>query len=138
MGNLRIVLLALLLTLSLACSAMALGNGIVIVKVGHGTYASGVAIQNDGKILISASSFFADQGRSILIRRNADGSTDQSFGHDGMVTTGFPDHYIESEGMALQPDGKAVLAGRIVPMNRKDKSSGRTNDDVVVVRYTPD
>jgi len=122
----------------MASSAVALRDGIVIVKVGNGTYASGVGIQKDGKIIASASSFFADQGRSILIRRNADGSPDQSFGHDGMVTTGLSNHYIESEGMALQEDGKAVIAGRVITMNENNELSGRTNDDFVVIRYTPE
>jgi len=61
MGKIKIFLLALLLTLSMASSAVALRDGIVIVKVGNGTYASGVGIQKDGKIIASASSFFADQ-----------------------------------------------------------------------------
>jgi uncharacterized delta-60 repeat protein len=138
MGKIKIFLLALLLTLSSASSVMALGDGIAIVKVGNGTYASGVEIQKDGKILVSAASFFANQGRSILIRRNADGSPDQFFGHDGMITTGLPDNYIESEGMALQGDGKAVIAGRVIPINEKNEFSGRTNDDFVVIRYTPE
>jgi len=138
MGKIKIFLFALLLTISMARSAMALGDGIVIVKVGNGTYASGVGIQKDGKIIASASSFFADQGRSILIRRNADGSPDQSFGRNGLVTTGLSNHYIESEGMALQEDGKAVIAGRVITMNENNELSGRTNDDFVVIRYTPE
>jgi len=139
----RLLLLSISLLVSGLSSAFAQApvlpsDGVVIVKVGNGTYASGVEIQKNGKILVSAASFFADQGRAILIRRNTDGSLDQSFGHDGMVSTGFPDHYIESEGMALQEDGKAVIVGRVIPINRKDKFTGSTNDDFVVIRYTPD
>lgn len=132
MGRIKIYLYALLVALSLTSLAMAKGSGIVTVKVGNGTYASGLEIRKDGKILVSASSFFTNQSRSIIIRRNADGSLDQSFGHDGMVTTSLSNNYIEAENMALHGDGKAVIAGRVIPINEKNQFSGSTNDDFIV------
>lgn len=134
---------ALLMMGSLASSAMAQGDsilprGVVIVKVGDGTYVSGVAIQKDGKILVSATSFLDNQGQSILIRRNADGSVDRTFGKAGMVTTELPGFYIQPNGMALQEDGKTVIAGRVIPLKEKNKWTGRTSDDLWVIRHNPD
>ena len=137
-----IIFLVMLISLSPAGAAVAkeaapLPLGVVIVKIGSGAYASGVAIQKDGKILISASAFRENQGQAILARRNADGSPDQTFGKAGIAVAGLPGHYIRSDGMVLQEDGKAVLAGVAIPLTR-DKWSGSSNDDFLVIRYNPD
>jgi uncharacterized delta-60 repeat protein len=137
-------LFVMILMGSLVCTVMANAQetpqpsrGVVIVKIGNGTFASGVEIQKDGKILISASSYVDNQGQSVLLRRNADGSPDQSFGKAGMVVTGLSGFYIHTEGMALQEDGKIVLTGRAIPLAR-NKWSRRSNDDFLVIRYNPD
>ena len=142
LGKPIILLLALLLSWSMVSTAMAQEvalppRGVVTVKIGDGTHASGIAIQKDGKILISASSFLDNQGQSILVRRNADGSPDQAFGKAGVVSTGLTGFYIQTEAMALQEDGEVVLAGKAGSINR-DKWSGRTNYDFLIIRYNPD
>lgn len=67
-----------------------------------------LAFQPDGKILIGGKfTSVAGQTRGGIARLNADGSLDATFA--GPVFLGFPNATIES--IALQPDGKPVIAG---------------------------
>ena len=71
-----------------------------------------VILQSDGKILVAGSSFIGNDKIS-LIRLNTDGSLDTSFSSDGKVTSN--DNYFIEEGysMAIQPDGKIIVAGTV-------------------------
>jgi uncharacterized delta-60 repeat protein len=75
--------------------------------------ANAVVVQPNGKIIAAgeAGPFFA------LARYNSDGTPDASFGGgDGLVLTDFPETDFDSaNALALQPDGKIVLAGRAWP-----------------------
>ena len=66
---------------------------------------SGV-LQPDGRIVAAGS----DAGTAMLVARyNMDGSLDPTFGGDGQVTvTG---SFVDVQAVALQPDGKLVIAG---------------------------
>jgi uncharacterized delta-60 repeat protein len=70
----------------------------------NGEFASGLALQGDGKILVSGS---ATDGSSSLVRYLPDGSLDATFGTGGQVQT----PSFVAAGLALQADGKAVVAG---------------------------
>ena len=69
---------------------------------------SGVAIQSDGKIV--AAGF--DGANFALIRYNANGSPDTSFGTFGKVTTDFSGGADAAAYIAIQADGKIVAVGR--------------------------
>jgi uncharacterized delta-60 repeat protein len=112
--------------------------------------ADAVVVQADGKLLVGG----VAAGRFALTRYNPDGTTDQSFGTDGRTTTLFsytstflenPDgvHYILDSwtqwafytaiaGIALQPDGKFVVAASDHTL---DLSSPL---DLALARYNPD
>jgi len=67
-------------------------------------------VQPDGKIL-AAGRFGNNTGQKIaLVRYNSDGSLDTSFNDTGIVVTAIGENSGAS-GMALQPDGRIVLAG---------------------------
>jgi uncharacterized delta-60 repeat protein len=70
---------------------------------------SGMALQADGK-LVMVGGTFTD---FILARFNADGSVDRSFGVEGKVTTDMGSGLRQEEALAvaIQPDGKIVVAG---------------------------
>lgn len=77
------------------------------------SYADGnsVAVQRDGKIVVAG---YADVGgvdRFALVRYNSDGSLDTSFNSNGKVTTAVGTGTCKGEGVALQDDGKIVVAG---------------------------
>jgi len=87
--------------------------------------ARGVAVQPDGKIVVAGSSWTGLSSDFSLVRYNTDGSLDTTFGTDGRVTTDFDSSYDEAYSVAIQPDGKIVLAGQ-------------TQFDFGVIRYNPD
>jgi uncharacterized delta-60 repeat protein len=90
--------------------------------------ANAVAIQPDGKIIVSGSSAgptLSSPWVLALARLNPDGSPDNSFGAAGKVTTAFGAVGENAAGLVLQPDGKIVQAGW--------SSDGNT----LLVRYNP-
>ncbi len=79
-----------------------------------GSWARGVAIQADGKIVAAGGSAVGSGGDSefALARYMPDGSLDATFGGDGRVTTDWTidvDDY--AFALAIQADGKIVAAG---------------------------
>ena len=84
------------------------GDGILTTEQDE---ASGIAVQPDGKILVSGKT-------NALARFNADGTLDQSFGAGGLtgalgagLTFERDEVTIRSVALSLGPDGTAVVAG---------------------------
>ena len=81
---------------------------------GWDDFVSGLAVGADGKILLAGR---ATNGGSAsdydfaLARYNSNGSLDSSFGSGGKVTTDFSSTRDLPQTMAVQPDGKIVVAG---------------------------
>jgi uncharacterized delta-60 repeat protein len=76
-------------------------------------YASGVAVQGDGKIVAagSAGRRYNRSGKFALARYHADGTLDATFGRDGRVTANFTSRDDYAYEVAIQADGKIVVAG---------------------------
>jgi uncharacterized delta-60 repeat protein len=92
-------------------------------------YANGVAVQSDGQILVAGYSDQSTTGNDFtLARYNANGSLDTSFGSGGKVTTDFGSLDDRATGVAVQSDGKIVLAGYSF-------QSGSNSLDFAVARY---
>ena len=74
--------------------------------------ARAVALQPDGK-LVAAGIAPGDGGNGdfALLRHNADGSVDPTFGTDGRVTTDFGIAYDRVNALVVQPDGRIVAVG---------------------------
>jgi uncharacterized delta-60 repeat protein len=93
-------------------------GGKVVTPAGSSAFvnsqaaATGVAIQADSKIVVGGWFFDGIQSNFVACRFNSDGTLDAAFGTGGKVTidvsAGFND---ECYAIALQPDGKIVLAG---------------------------
>ena len=78
----------------------------------YGDYAKSVALQPDGKIVVAGNFHLGGGlGDFALARYNPDGSLDTGFGSAGKVTTDFGG-IDDAFSVALQPDGKIVVAGR--------------------------
>jgi uncharacterized delta-60 repeat protein len=110
------------------------GTGRPIVQFGHRSEAFAVAIQPDDKILAcgyaqSGATPVSDSSQFAIARLNTDGSLDTTFGSGGKVTTDFLGHNAFAQGVAIQPDGKIVLAGEA--QSSSDLSSG----DFALARY---
>lgn len=111
----------------------AFGNGgIVLTNVLPGREAgSAIAVQSDGKIVVAgtASEFPFGTENFAVVRYNTDGSLDNTFGTNGVVVTDFATSS-GTVGIAIQPDGKIVVAGTVLGPN--------ATDDFGIIRYMPD
>jgi uncharacterized delta-60 repeat protein len=88
-------------------------GGMVTTAIGvSNDYAYSVALQADGKIVVAGHSYNGANDDFALVRYNADGSLDASFGVGGKVTTAFGSAGDFGYSVALQSDGKIVVAGR--------------------------
>ncbi|HVE56119.1 MAG TPA: FG-GAP-like repeat-containing protein [Pyrinomonadaceae bacterium] len=81
------------------------GDGRVILS--EVNYGGGVAIQNDGKILITGRA----NERLIVARLNTNGSFDSAFGMNGIAV--FPNESSIDDGqkIVVEPNGKILVAG---------------------------
>ena len=88
-------------------------NGKVTTDVSTGSdVANAVAIQADGKIVVAGSADVSPKGKSFaVVRYNADGSLDGTFGTGGKVITSFGSQSDEAFAVVVQADGKIVLGG---------------------------
>lgn len=102
-------------------------DGILTTSIGVGdNEAYALAIQSDGKIIVAG---ISNNGSSIdftLVRYNTNGSLDNTFDTDGIVTTDIATNTNEAFSLALQSDGKIVVVGN---------SYNGSDFDFAVVRY---
>jgi uncharacterized delta-60 repeat protein len=89
------------------------GDGKVTTSFSAGDdVGSGIAVQSDGKIVVVGTSDNLS-GTSVfaVARFNVDGSLDNSFSGDGMVTASFLAGNDVGSGIAVQSDGKIIVVG---------------------------
>ncbi len=102
-------------------------NGVRLTDFsGNNDEVYGLLIQPDGMLVAAGYSNNGTANTFALARYSSTGTIDAAFGNSGKVTTalGNPDAYGIS--VALQTDGKIVVAGR---------ANGATNIDFAVARY---
>ncbi|MCB0766435.1 MAG: hypothetical protein KDB95_04415 [Flavobacteriales bacterium] len=104
-------------------------EGLLLVDVGSGysDYATAIAVQADGRIVTTG---WARSGTDFdigIVRCTASGVLDASFSGDGKLTLGYGTNNDGGEAVALQPDGRILVAGHT--------NSGQ-NVEVVVARLT--
>jgi uncharacterized delta-60 repeat protein len=106
------------------------GDGRVLTNFSSNNYdaAYALALQPDGKIVAAGYSTDSSNHDFALARYNADGSLDPSFGQEGKVTTPIGSSYDFGYALALQPDGKIIVAG----------SSYNDNSAFALARYNTD
>src|SRR5213080_4030233 len=105
-------------------------GGTVITSIGtDGTGASALVLQSDGKLVAAGTT--TNDGSAYdftLVRYNANGSLDATFGTGGKVTTPVGSGGDYADALLFQPDGKLVAAGNTQGSDR----------DFAVVRYNAD
>jgi uncharacterized delta-60 repeat protein len=80
----------------------------------RGASAAGVAFQADGKIVVAGSAAGLGTGAVFALARYiTDGTLDGSFSGDGRQTADFSDSQDGGNAVAIQPDGKIVVAGHM-------------------------
>ena len=102
-------------------------NGILITSMGsEGADCRAMAIQKDQKIILAGSSYSNNNSDFALARYNSDGSLDTSFSSEGKLITPVLNDYDFGWAVAIQSNGKIVMAG----------SSNNGNDnDFALVRF---
>lgn len=91
-----------------------------------------VAIQTDGKIVIAGETGLYPGSRIdfAILRYNSDGSLDSTFGNGGVVKTDFYNDDDRVKALAIQTDGKIVVAGYA--------SNNAIAHDFALARYNSD
>jgi uncharacterized delta-60 repeat protein len=114
------------------------GTGGGVITAFHGStsgyynYANSVAVQSDGKIVVVGQSLSLLSGTSdfAVARYTTAGALDTTFGNNGEVLTAFNGSASNgANSVAVQSDGKIVVAG---------SSSQSSGQDFAVARYNTD
>ncbi|HEX9990429.1 MAG TPA: S-layer homology domain-containing protein [Chloroflexia bacterium] len=109
------------------------GKVITDLSTRAGSESYALAVQSDGKLVLAGYADDTYEDLSFgLIRLNADGSPDVTFGNDGRVATSFGPGEDRAEAVAIQSDGKIVAAGYTFA----DAGSGSQN--FALARYNAD
>jgi uncharacterized delta-60 repeat protein len=105
-------------------------GGIRTVDFGSSNdQAYSVAVQADGKILVAGYSDKAGTNDFAVVRLKSDGTLDNTFGTGGIRTVDFGSSNDQAYSVAVQADGKILVAG---------SSINGVNSDFAVVRLNSD
>lgn len=136
MPRLRHLLAGLIACLALVAPAASAAPGDVDTSFGNGgsvdlltseeISVKGIAVQPDLKVVVAGAE---PPGSVVLVRLLPNGQLDPGFGQGGKVTTPFPGGFGGARAVAIQPDGKIVIAGA---------AEGMADSDVLVARYDTD
>ena len=101
-------------------------SGKVITPIGSSSDDGySLDIQSDGKIVFCGFSLIGSFSDFALVRYNTDGSLDNTFGTNGIVTTN-SSNYDYAYALKIQPDGKIIISG---------SSFNGSNNDFTMLRY---
>ena len=92
-------------------------DGKLITQFRASAFAYAVAVQPDGKIIVGGDSRLnANSGHAdfSLLRYNADGSLDSTFGTAGKVVTDFNGRHSSGRSLAILPNGQILLGGETI------------------------
>jgi uncharacterized delta-60 repeat protein len=104
------------------------GTGKIVSTIGESAYATSAVLQSNGKIVVAGNTYSAGEYKIAVARYDTGGSLDPAF-NGGIVTTNVGGGSEYADSVALQSDGKIMVAGRTV-------WSGPYN--IAVLRYEGD
>jgi uncharacterized delta-60 repeat protein len=88
--------------------------GNAVTNIFNYSLANALAIQPDGKIIVVGNVFVEGVADDLgVVRLNADGSLDSTFGTSGKVITNLGDSAAFANAVALQSDGKILVAEEV-------------------------
>jgi uncharacterized delta-60 repeat protein len=90
-------------------------HGLFILSFGSNiNRGTNIAIQADGKMVVSGTSSNVGVNLTVVVRLNPDGSFDPTFGPYGNGILDIYDNAVLSHKLAIRPDGKILLAGNYI------------------------
>ncbi len=110
-------------------------TGIVITPIGTYANATAIALQPDGNLVVAGMCQVAGASVFCALRYDSFGVLDQSFNRVGIVFTQMGSVAAHANALALQPDGKLIVAGSC------DIATGNfniTNSNFCAARYGAD
>ena len=93
------------------------GDGKLVTNFLGSDEGRALVVQADGKILVAGHKYTSGSADFALARYNPDGSLDASFSADGMQTVDFSGGIDYGYAIALQGDGKILVAGASKGLN---------------------
>lgn len=94
-----------------------------------GVVSFGSALQSDGKIVVVGYGSFMTGTNGVVLRYNADGSLDNTFGTNGKAELSFAPNALALLNVDIQPDGKIICSGMY---------HNGTHGDMMVLRLNTD
>jgi uncharacterized delta-60 repeat protein len=117
------------------------GDGVVDTDSPGGTYEPRVAVYPDARTVLAASTRATASNRAVFSvwRFTSTGTPDLTFGStgNGRVLVDFSGYDAFLTGVAIQPDGKVVLAGMACAPRDPQSTDLPTNCSVAVARLLP-
>jgi uncharacterized delta-60 repeat protein len=106
-------------------------NGTVDLTYPGGVrvFPSEMMVQSDGKIVMSVNAT-VPSGNCGVMRLNADGSVDNSFGTGGISTMAVPAEGCAANGLVIQSDGRYVVMSQLI--------NPSASDSFALMRFIPD
>lgn len=106
-------------------------DGKLVLPIGTDSdYVNAIAITRDDKIILAGSCINGTETDFCVARINYNGSVDTTFSTNGSTITNVASDVSDASAVAIQPDGKIVLAGTC--------GAGLSNRDFCLVRYDID
>ena len=87
-------------------------DGKVLTDIGTADSGRAVAIQADGKVVVAGYARMGSDDDFAVARYDSDGALDGAFSSDGLITVDFDNKNESGYAVAVQSDGKIVVAGR--------------------------
>jgi len=110
-------------------------NGIVTTPLGDTAQATGVALQSDGKIVVSG----FGNGELAVVRYNSDGSLDNNFGTSGIASASLPGTTFEGSRVAVDSiTGKVVVTADSFTVNSTYDTISYGQDYSNLLRFNDD
>lgn len=96
-------------------------------------FIKGIAVQEDDKIVAAGFGSNGIDADIVVVRYNADGSLDSSFGQNGVVIQAIGSGHDFLNAVVIQPDGKIVVGG-----HKWERNIPELVYDFILVRYNTD
>ncbi|MFK7896673.1 MAG: LamG-like jellyroll fold domain-containing protein, partial [Myxococcota bacterium] len=105
------------------------GDGVFAYDGGNWDTAQAITVDAGGRIVVGGLSYGTSNYDSVVLRLNPDGELDENFGTTGISTVAAGSPHEQVDAIAIQADGKIVVAGSAYNGSNNDLSIFRLDVD---------